>query len=114
MKPDSKFQPVYGTDDAIANEPKISGQLYFSDKGKIYLDTDDGVRIPIADKTVTLVYEQTTPSMTWVINHKLARFPSVKTYDNEGNELIGDLEFTDENSVTVKFTRACTGKAYIN
>lgn len=114
MKPNSKFQPVYGTDDAIADEPKVSGQLYISSQGKIYLDTDDGVRIPIADKTMTLVYEQTTASMEWVIKHNLARFPIVKTYDNEGNELIGDLEYTDENSVTVKFTRSCTGKAYIN
>lgn len=114
MKPNSKFQPVYGSQEAINNEEKVSGQLHFSSEGKIFLDTDDGVRIPIADKTVTLVYEQTNPSMTWTINHNLARFPIVKTFDNDGNELIGDLEYTDENSVTVKFTRACTGKAYIN
>lgn len=114
MKTNSKFQPVYGSQKAIDESQKISGQLYFSTEGKIFLDTDDGVRIPVADKTQSLVYKQSIASSSWVIKHNLSRFPVINIYDTDGNELIGDTEYTDENTVTIKFTKSCVGIAYIN
>lgn len=59
------------------------------------------------------VHEQSVPSMTWTIQHNLARPVQVTLVESPGNEVIvGDLEMTDLNTVTAKFTKAITGKAY--
>lgn len=114
MKENSSFVPIFGTQSAINNEAKISGQLIFSDEGKIFLDAEDGMRIPIADKSVTCVFVQSEAATQWVIEHNLDRFPTIIIFDDDGNELIGDIYYETENKLTITFSAACSGKAYLN
>lgn len=113
MKDNSKFQPIYGSEKAIAKEPIKPGQLYVSDEGNMYLDTNDE-RIPVADKTMTRVFKQETPSPVWQIEHNLSRYPSITIQDNDKNELIGDVNYVSENVIEITFTRACSGTVYLN
>ena len=114
MEPKSKFRPVFGSDDAINSASKVSGKLYFSKSGAIYLDTDNGARIRVADKAMSKIFTQTNASTTWTIKHDLGRFPTIVAIDGDGNELVGDVKYTDENNITITFSTACSGKAYMN
>jgi hypothetical protein len=62
------------------------------------------------------VHRQETSSSTWTIVHNLNKFPSVRVYDRYNNELIGDITFykNDLNRVTINFSGAAAGVAYLN
>lgn len=59
-------------------------------------------------------HTQASPSDVWVIDHFLGRHPvAVQVVDSGGTPVIGDLEFTDLNHATVRFSAAFGGKAYV-
>ena len=62
----------------------------------------------------TFVYPQLTPASIWVINHGSGNFPSVTVIDSSGNKVFGDISYTDANTVTLTFSAAFTGTAYLN
>jgi hypothetical protein len=62
----------------------------------------------------TFEYEQMTASSVWTVNHNLGRHPSVTVVDYSGNEVIGDIKYNSINQVTLTFTAAFGGWAYIN
>ena len=62
----------------------------------------------------TFVYPQLTPSAVWVIGHGLGNFPSVTVLDSSGNTVFGEITYTDANTVTLTFSAAFTGTAYLN
>lgn len=61
-------------------------------------------------------YIQPTPSDTWVVAHNLGKHPSVTVYDSAGTEVVGTV-VRDENNLnelTIIFTSAFSGRAYLN
>ena len=62
----------------------------------------------------TFVYQQLSSGSVWVINHNLGTFPSVTIIDSSGNTVFGDITYTDVNTVTLTFSAAFTGTAYLN
>lgn len=58
-------------------------------------------------------YGQTTPEATWVINHNLMRFPGVTVIDGDKNEVVGNVEYINQNSLEIKFSSEQTGTAYL-
>lgn len=65
-----------------------------------------------SDKTYT--HTQITASTTWNINHLLNKYPSVSIVDDGNNIVVGDIQYTNTNELTVSFEAAVSGKAYIN
>ena len=61
-------------------------------------------------------YNQAFPvaASTWVIQHNLARFPSITTVDSAGSEITGAVTYDNENKITVVFNSATSGNAYLN
>lgn len=59
-------------------------------------------------------YDQVVPASTWVITHGLGKFPSVTVVDSSGDTVFGDVHFNDTNTVTVTFSGAFSGVAYLN
>jgi len=51
---------------------------------------------------------------TWVINHNLGKYPSVSTVDSAGSIINGAITYNSANKITVVFTSATSGKAYLN
>ena len=66
----------------------------------------------IGDKN--FVFTQAVASNTWVIQHNLNKFPSVTSVNINNIEMYGEVVFTDVNNLTINFTSASSGKAYIN
>ena len=65
-----------------------------------------------ADKNY--VFIQSTPSATWNITHNLGKFPSVSVVDSANTVVYGDIDYINENSLTITFSAAFGGKAYMN
>ncbi len=59
-------------------------------------------------------FNQLSPIATWNITHGLNKRPSVSVVDSSGNLVMGDIKYLDNNNLTVSFTGAFAGKAYLN
>lgn len=59
-------------------------------------------------------HTQAVSSASWVIAHNLGKKPSVTIQDGSGNTVYGDIVYTDANNLTLNFTTAFTGVAYLN
>lgn len=66
----------------------------------------------LSDKHFT--HLQKSASRTWVIQHNLNTFPSVTVVDSAGNVVCGEVHYNNANQVTIEFTAAFSGKAYLN
>ena len=65
-----------------------------------------------ADKHFT--FTQSTATNTWNITHNLGKFPSVSVVDSGDTVVYGDIDYIDNNSLTITFSAAFSGKAYMN
>ena len=66
----------------------------------------------VGDKN--FVFTQAVASNTWVIQHNLNKFPSVTSVNVNNIEMFGEVVFADVNNLTINFTSASSGKAYVN
>ncbi len=113
------------------------GSSPLTTKGDVYgYDTGDA-RIPVgtndqvltADSTKDLGVEWRTQSIggdlnydhsqvasvtVWNIAHSLGKRPAVTVIDSGANEIIGAVVHTDTNNLTITFTAAISGHAYLN
>lgn len=60
------------------------------------------------------VHTQAVASTTWTINHNLKMYPSVTVVDSAESHVMGQVIYSSLNSVTVEFTSAFSGKAYLS
>lgn len=60
------------------------------------------------------VYEQAQPSATWNIVHDLNKYPSVTIVDSANSEVFGEVLYVSSNIITVSFSAAFSGRAYLN
>lgn len=66
----------------------------------------------VADKN--FVYTQSVPSSVWNISHGLNKKASVVIVDSGQTIVEGDVTYIDDNNITISFSAAFTGKAFIN
>lgn len=59
-------------------------------------------------------YEWRKPTTKITINHNLEKNPSVTVIDTAGSEILGDIEYVDQNTLTLIFSAAVRGTAYLN
>ena len=57
---------------------------------------------------------QGTPSATWVITHNLGFHPNVTVVDSGDSEVEGAISYGGTNVLTVTFSAAFSGKAYLS
>lgn len=62
----------------------------------------------------TYTHTQNSASATWTITHNLNCFPSVTVVDSAGSVVIGDVSYTNANTLVITFVAAFGGKAYLN
>jgi hypothetical protein len=65
-------------------------------------------------EAASYVFTQGSPSATWTIVHNLGVFPSVTVVDSGGSVQIGDVLYVSANEITLTFSAAFAGKAYLN
>ena len=51
---------------------------------------------------------------TWNITHNLGKYPSVTVISSTGDEIFGELTFTNTNAIQLTFSEAIAGTAYLN
>ena len=59
------------------------------------------------------VHEQGQASSTWVITHSLGGKPSVTIVDSADTHVFGEVQYNSDTQVTVMFSGAFSGKAYL-
>ena len=66
------------------------------------------------DIVSTYTFTQSSPAASWLIAHGLGRYPDVTVVDSTGACVEGDLDYIDGNSLSVSFSAAFSGEAYLN
>lgn len=59
-------------------------------------------------------FVQNTPSSSWVITHNLGWIPNVTVQDSAGNIVEGEITYTNTKQLTVTFSSAFSGNAYLS
>ncbi len=60
------------------------------------------------------VHDQQVASTTWTVNHNMNKYPSVNIVDSANDEVTGEVKYNTLNQITITFTAAFSGKAYLN
>ncbi len=60
------------------------------------------------------VFTQGIPTITWTIQHNLNKFCSVTVVSDSNNVMIGNITYDGLNELTITFSAAFSGKAYLN
>ena len=66
----------------------------------------------IGDKNY--VHTQSVAASTWTVNHNLGKYASATMVLSTGQKGYGDITYIDDNTLTITFASAESGKAYIN
>tara|TARA_R110002167_G_scaffold90719_3_gene244266 strand:- start:5211 stop:5471 length:261 start_codon:yes stop_codon:yes gene_type:complete len=56
----------------------------------------------------------TAPISVWVITHSLSKFPSVTVVDVDNKVVVGEVDYTDNNIITITFSIPFSGCAFLN
>lgn len=59
-------------------------------------------------------FTQASAEATWTIQHNLGKYPSVTVVDSANTVVIGEVQYVDLNNITITFSAAFSGKAYLN
>ena len=60
------------------------------------------------------VHVQDTPAAEWTASHNLGKKPAVVIVDSADDVVYGDIRYIDDNTVTLTFVGAFSGRAYFN
>lgn len=60
------------------------------------------------------VHTQSTPASVWVIPHNLVGFPNITVIDSSGNQHEPEVTYDSNLQVTLTFTSAFSGVAYLS
>jgi hypothetical protein len=69
---------------------------------------------PATVDNMAYVHNQGNASDTWVITHNLNFYPNVTIQDSGGTIVEGEIAYTTRNTLTVTFSAAFSGKAYLS
>lgn len=59
-------------------------------------------------------HTQNVASATWTVVHGLNKKPSVTVVDSAMRTVVGEVEYLDNNSLTITFKSAFKGEAFLN
>ena len=98
--------------DGTTNNIKLKGKGPFIDVSQTIPNQIDFEVFSGSD--ANFVFTQSVPATTWTITHNLDKFCSVSVV-SDGNQLkYGNISYTNSNSLTITFSAAFSGKAYLN
>jgi len=80
----------------------------------IEISSDVNISDYVLKSELTYIHTQIASSSTWVINHGLHRYPSVTIVDSGGTRVVGETIYNSIDQITVNFSAAFSGEAYLN
>lgn len=60
------------------------------------------------------IHNQGVPAISWTITHNLGKYPNINIVDSANADVIGEIVYDSLNQLTVTFSAAFSGKAYLN
>tara|TARA_B110000285_G_C14882453_1_gene494577 strand:+ start:15 stop:722 length:708 start_codon:yes stop_codon:yes gene_type:complete len=63
---------------------------------------------------LSFTFTQAVAALVWTVNHNLGKNPSVSIVTNTGEEVYARVDYTNLNSLTITFSQAFAGSAYMN
>jgi hypothetical protein len=60
------------------------------------------------------VHDQGTPASVWNVTHNLGKRATPVVVDSAGTVVVGQIDFVDDNNVTLTFNGSFSGYAYFN
>jgi hypothetical protein len=60
------------------------------------------------------IFNQMSAASVWTVNHNLGKYPSVTIVDSANTVVQGQVIYQDINVITIKFSTAFSGTAYLN
>lgn len=99
--------------DGTINNVKLKGKGNFIDISQTLTNQVDFevVNIPT---DANFIFTQSIPSTTWTITHNLDKFCSVEVVSDSNVIKYGNVTYNNTNSLTITFSAAFSGKAYLN
>ena len=88
--------------------------IYRSGNGNIVNQYNYTVVLFAGAQDKDFTFTQSNGSTTWTIAHNLNKFPSVTVVLSSGDMGIADVTHQDKNNLTISFSVASSGKAYLN
>lgn len=72
------------------------------------------VRPVAVESDKTYVHTQSVAATVWTVSHNLGKKPAVTIVDTAGTEVVGRVDYLDNNTVRLTFSAAFSGEAYCN
>lgn len=60
------------------------------------------------------LHDQQVASDTWTVTHNMNKYPSINIVDTANDIIMGEVRYNSLNQLTITFTAAVSGKAYLN
>lgn len=60
------------------------------------------------------LHDQQVANDTWTVNHNMNKYPSINIVDTANDIIMGEVRYNSLNQLTITFTSAVSGKAYLN
>lgn len=60
------------------------------------------------------VHKQNVSAASWTITHNLGKKPAVTVVDSADRNVVGQVQYINDNSLTITFKSAFKGEAYLN
>lgn len=105
---------IFVISDGTNTDPIITGDTLE------FVSSNDALDITVSANTVTFnvksgyVFTQGTPASVWTINHNLGKYPAINVVDETNTEVVGEVNYTNNNQIVVTFSAAFSGKAFLN
>jgi hypothetical protein len=90
------------------------GAVWGSVTGNLSFQTDLWDVLQDLYKRDHYTHDQVSPSAIWVIVHNMGKNPSVSIVDTALDEVVADVQYNSLNQLTITFTAAISGKAFLN
>lgn len=94
----------------VADHQETIGQ----EPGDTVTVNEGGIPGPPGPAGGTYKHTQLSPSTDWFIEHNLGFEPAVTTVDSAGTKVEGDITYLGLNSLTVHFSTAFAGAAFMS
>jgi hypothetical protein len=103
------------TQDSNANDYYDMALTYKSGNGTIVNEQFYSIILYAGSTDKNYVHTQNSSSDSWTINHNLSKKPSVTvTTLTTGAQVIGEVTYTNNNTLVVSFAAAVSGIAHLN
>jgi hypothetical protein len=60
------------------------------------------------------LHDQQVANTTWTVTHNMNKYPSINIVDTANDIIMGEVRYNSLNQLTITFTAAVSGKAYLN